>query len=84
MNAPRVQELVKSIRNMYAKDGERNHSLAMTHDGMERIHSCSEKQCPTASVDACVKDADMETRQLRTTPLMQNAFFSLAFLLWTR
>lgn len=84
VDAPRVKELIKSIRNMYAKDGERNHSLAMSLESLESIYACSEKLCPVESVDAHIEDANMEQRTLRTTHLMRNAFFSLAFVLWTR
>ncbi|KLO13156.1 hypothetical protein SCHPADRAFT_904458 [Schizopora paradoxa] len=85
VESPRVQDLVKSLRNMYAADGgERNHSLAMKFPILEKIRRWSESRCPVSSVEERIEDASMSERELRTEVLMRNTYFSLAFTLWTR
>lgn len=86
IDAPRVQDFVRSLRNMFAGDGdsERNHSLAMTFTHLEKIRRWSELKCPASSVEDRIQDENVDERELRTEVLMRNAYFSLAFTLWTR
>lgn len=65
-------------------DSERNHSLAMTYTHLEKIRRWSESKCQASTVDERIHDANTAERELRTEVLKRNAYFSLAFTLWTR
>lgn len=80
-----IQDLMKSIKNMNAKEGKgRQHALAMKYEYLEKIMNWSEAQCPSSSVDAHLQDRSEEERFLRINHLRRRAHHATAFTLWTR
>ncbi|KAG0702302.1 hypothetical protein DFH29DRAFT_805105 [Suillus ampliporus] len=92
-----VQDIIKSVRHKANSDGnERTHSIAMTKGHMDRILAWTETICPqvqyislisaisTGNPTPTEKTLTLESRTLFTRVLMNLAFSSTCWNLWTR
>ncbi|KAG0693862.1 hypothetical protein DFH29DRAFT_815938 [Suillus ampliporus] len=92
-----VQDIIKSVRHKANSDGnERTHSIAMTKGHMDRILAWTETICPQAQYISLIsaistgnptpteKTLTLKSRTLFTRVLMNLAFSSTCWNLWTR
>lgn len=92
-----VQDIIKSVRHKTNSDGgERTHSVAMSKSYMDRILAWADTVCPRLNyislVRAVISDDSgfsekcltLESRTLYTKILMNMAFSTTAWNLWTR
>jgi hypothetical protein len=80
-----VKDLLTSLKNKAAADGERHHSAAMKYSYLAQMINWSESVCPF-DPDSAPRSEDLtiEARSFQTEHIRFRAFASLAWTLWTR
>lgn len=78
-----MQTTLTSVKNKNgAEGGDRNHSLAMSKEHMEKIMAWSERMYPAESYNEKITDLNVRTQMMRH--LEFRAFASTAWTIWSR